>query len=222
LPYRENSEVPGLWRADNVATPLQIQDVSEQLITPEYIIAEAPLIYALPGTNDYSFRTLSVISNCVVGHKRDPLSLMSAAIQEQTHLLLSQAWKRNEPFYARRTVFEIGLAVEQRPEGKIPADTLYLKLAHYDTTPLRQLENEVGERVLDYIRGLRDGRLDLTNAEEARTAIRGARKSFFHHLHALQVRAAYGEAAFDEAEMLLSALRQRGEPLMGCLRSQAK
>ena len=212
MPYRENSEVPGLWRADNVATPDQIEEVSEQLITPDHLIAEAPLIYVLPGTEECPHRTLSVISNCDGKHKRDSLSLISVSIQEQTHLLISQAERRQEPFFTRRTVFEIGLEVECRPEGKVPADSLYLKQAHYDTTSLRQIESEMGDRVLSYIRWLRAGRQDF-DAVEAMMALQVSRKTFLSQLRAIQERAPFGVAEYDEAKMLLMDLRQRGEPL---------
>ena len=128
----------------------QIKEVADQLVTSEHIVAEIPVTYRIPPTNEYKFRTLSIISNIVGGVVRQqpyPLSLISAAIREQTHRTLEQARVLGKPFYARRTVFDIGLEVEERvTEGRTPADDFYLKAPHYDTTLLRELEGEVGGR----------------------------------------------------------------------------
>ena len=208
-------EASGLWRAENAATLDQINKAADQLVVPEHIIAEVPVTYRIPPTEDYAFRTLSIISNILGGVARQqphPLSLISAGIQEQTHRTLERARALGEPFYARRTVFDIGLEVEEGPGGKIPADDFYLKLAHYDTAVLRELEGEVGRRFLVFDRAREAGQ-DLSALNEAYVALRASRTAYLRRSLHLQSRAAYGDVTSDDAEILLAALRGRGKPL---------
>jgi hypothetical protein len=140
-------ESRGLWRADNLATPDQVDAIREYLVTQDYVLADQPPIYRLASTPEHAYRTLAIISNLIGGVGRNPLSLMDASLQEQTHLTIDNANERGEQFFSRRTIFEIGLGVEEGFQEKVASDVLYLKLAHFDTAQLRELERQVARNV---------------------------------------------------------------------------